>query len=585
MGPEVLRTALVEAARLDRDHSEAVPVPICEKLGQLTRVAAKVDHYDLSITLLQSGLVGAQRASQVLPIAPRCYDGNPGRHETASDFSRLPAPMQSPLTIALDGFEPAALQSLNRTRRFYFDALTAAGVEVARMDACEGKLPDAALSFWGKAVFQPRQRDFPALVTLHGLAVVGVGQLARNLTFLDQSDCCIVNCRSDEPILRRLVHSPPNILELPLPVDRGWFFPRDPCPMRRRLGLEGDDIVLGFCGRLTPQKNVHRFLRMVAAIRHRMPGRQVKGLIIGDFGSGYPILNFGDEHYESQVRALARALSLDDRLIWLRGNLSSLALAQVYSAMDVLLVPSNVIDENFGYVAVEAMACGTPVIACAYGGLKDTVISGQTGYLMDSWVTPGGLRADYASGVRAACQILEEPDTHTRLSARAAAHTSEKFAFDPLRERLTQGIHQAIEQRRQLGSRPVGPMQERPAHLPHHLPETEPAFSAYRWRCAAYASGPPPEVEELSWVETFAPLRALGAGRYQVLDEAWPSIHNLDPDELQLLRLCEPGIRIDDVVSRSGSPRAQVRARLTRLIAEGLLLGSRPTARWKAPDQ
>jgi len=94
-------------------------------------------------------------------------------------------------------------------------------------------------------------------------------------------------------------------------------------------------------------------------------------------------------------------------------------LAQFYSAADAVLVPSR--SESFGLVALEAQACGTPVIAAAVGGLRYAVASGESGVLVD-----GHDPADYA---REVLRLIGSPDLAATMSRAARAH-AERFSWD-----------------------------------------------------------------------------------------------------------------------------------------------------------
>jgi D-inositol-3-phosphate glycosyltransferase len=86
----------------------------------------------------------------------------------------------------------------------------------------------------------------------------------------------------------------------------------------------------------------------------------------------------------SQLQELASDLGIGER-VWFLGAVDHEQLPLYYNAADVCVVPSYY--ESFGLVALEAMACGTPVVASRVGGLTGTVRDGETGYLI-SWRCP-----------------------------------------------------------------------------------------------------------------------------------------------------------------------------------------------------
>jgi D-inositol-3-phosphate glycosyltransferase len=110
------------------------------------------------------------------------------------------------------------------------------------------------------------------------------------------------------------------------------------------------------------------------------------------------------------VRAQASSLGVADRIRWVAPQPHDL-LASYYRAADVVLVPSQ--SESFGLVALEAAACGKPVVATAVGGLHTLVLDGVTGYLRPR--TPSA----FAS---AASTILSSKGLASRLGQEAARH-------------------------------------------------------------------------------------------------------------------------------------------------------------------
>jgi D-inositol-3-phosphate glycosyltransferase len=145
--------------------------------------------------------------------------------------------------------------------------------------------------------------------------------------------------------------------------------------VRRRLGLPPDAVVLVFAGRIQPLKGPDVALRAAAALLRVSPGladRLVVVFVGGPSGSevGAP----------GRLSALATALGLADRVRF-EPPCSQPELADWFRAATMVLVPSH--SESFGLVALEAQACGTPVVAAAVGGLRTAVRDGFSGVLVD----------------------------------------------------------------------------------------------------------------------------------------------------------------------------------------------------------
>lgn len=194
---------------------------------------------------------------------------------------------------------------------------------------------------------------------------------------------------------------------IPGGVDTAVFRPQDRQQARRGLGLAAEQPVLLFVGRLQPLKGIDTLLRAAHSIRRSHTQLQV--LIVGGG------VDVQDEHEAQELRRLqelSESLGLSGQVRFIKAQPQDV-LVQYYAAADVFVMPSHY--ESFGMVALEAMACGTPVVASRVGGLVSTVVSGQTGCLV-----PEG---DWQAFAQAIQRLLASPtlrDTCGQASLRRA---------------------------------------------------------------------------------------------------------------------------------------------------------------------
>jgi D-inositol-3-phosphate glycosyltransferase len=222
---------------------------------------------------------------------------------------------------------------------------------------------------------------------------------------------------------------PESVLIVPPGVDLERFTPttaeqRDAA--RASFGVPKDAIVLAFVGRIQPLKAPDVLLRAAAEMVARDPGlasRLVVLVVGGASGSGLT--------QPTALRELAAELGITD-LVRFLPPVPPDGLARVYRAADVVAVPSH--NESFGLVALEAQACGTPVVAAAVGGLPVAVDHDVSGLLVQGH-EPGRWASTLAD-------VALRPDLRARLSAGAVRH-AELFSWERTTDRLLAGYVQA----------------------------------------------------------------------------------------------------------------------------------------------
>ena len=249
--------------------------------------------------------------------------------------------------------------------------------------------------------------DIPLVSTFHTLARVKAQfgdpepHLREQVEF-EVINCCDAICvsnRVEADQLIRLYHADATRIDVVAPgVDHAFFSPGDRAGARAALGM-GSDPTLLFVGRIQPLKG----LDLAVAALAELPEDVRLVAVGGPSGAEGPA-------ELAKIRNMIDQLGLSNRVSFVPPQPHHL-LSTYYRAADVVVVPSR--SESFGLVALEAAACGAPVVAAEVGGLRSLVHDGYTGYLIDSRDP-----IDYAKRIE---QILSDTELAGALGRQGAA--------------------------------------------------------------------------------------------------------------------------------------------------------------------
>jgi D-inositol-3-phosphate glycosyltransferase len=188
------------------------------------------------------------------------------------------------------------------------------------------------------------------------------------------SDAVLASCQVEVDQLVELYGADPERVRIVAPgVDHAFFSPGNQHQARLATGLVGAGPLLLFVGRIQPLKGVDIAIRTLGELRSRGL-RDARLVVIG--GPSGP----AGDHEAAMLRQLVADLGLVDQTTFVPPQRHEL-LSSYYRAADCTLVPS--MSESFGLVALEAAACGTPVVASAVGGLTSLVEDSVTGFLVE----------------------------------------------------------------------------------------------------------------------------------------------------------------------------------------------------------
>ncbi len=213
------------------------------------------------------------------------------------------------------------------------------------------------------------------------------------------------------------------IVIIPPGVDTSHFYPIPADEAKQFIGLKPADRMVLFVGRIEPLKGVDTLIHAMSRLRLEDLARPVHLAIIGGEPDALP---------EDMTEEMARLQRLCDdlcmeRMVVFLGKRGQDTLPYYYSAAEMLVMPS--LYESFGMVALEAMACGAPVIASEVGGLGYLVQDGITGYTIpDS--DPEALREKMA-------RLLSDPRLRETMGAEAAKYAL-NYAWEKIAARVVE---------------------------------------------------------------------------------------------------------------------------------------------------
>jgi D-inositol-3-phosphate glycosyltransferase len=246
-------------------------------------------------------------------------------------------------------------------------------VEFMRQDAIGYDVLHANFFMSGVAALRARQAlGIPLVMTFHALGKVRRLHQGSADGFPDarfdiedelarESDCVIAECPQDEEDLVTLCGAQRSRIEtVPCGFDDEEFAPVDRAQARAALGWDGGEFTVLQLGRLVPRKGIDNVIRAVGHLRHTLGIRAATPEI-------------------GRLKMVAEESGVADSVTFV-GRRGRDQLRQFYGASDVFVTTPWY--EPFGITPVEAMACGVPVVGASVGGIRSTVLDGETGFLV-----------------------------------------------------------------------------------------------------------------------------------------------------------------------------------------------------------
>ncbi len=237
----------------------------------------------------------------------------------------------------------------------------------------------------------------------------GSYRLEGEQRILKLADRIVAATLAEQAQLEFLYHADSGkVAVIPPGVDTSRFYPIPKDEAKAAIDLPVDAQMILFVGRIEPLKGVDTLMQALAYIQSTN-NLDCCPHYLAIIGGDPEVSDQSLDQEMTRIKALSAELGLGDIVLFL-GKRSQESLPYYYSAADVVVVPSHY--ESFGMVALEAMACGTPVVASQVGGLAFLVQDGVTGF-----VVPNGEPELLGQHL---IEIILDPDLRARLGAQGA---------------------------------------------------------------------------------------------------------------------------------------------------------------------
>lgn len=247
-------------------------------------------------------------------------------------------------------------------------------------------------------------------------------RLAVEKQILEQARCIVATSPQEEMMLRSLVSQDGQIQVIPCGTDLDNFHTIPKLEARQKLGLKPTDEVVLYVGRFDPRKGIETLVRSFALIKQNaVDPTNLRLVIVGGSAS-----DKSDGQERQRIEQLVNDLGIAENVVF-AGRIGHDRLPLYYTAADVCAIPSHY--EPFGLVAIEAMACGTPVVASDVGGLKFTVLPEETGLLV-----PPQDEAAFAVAIE---RILNDELWARKLRRRASERVQQYFSWTSVAAQLS----------------------------------------------------------------------------------------------------------------------------------------------------
>ena len=272
--------------------------------------------------------------------------------------------------------------------------------------------------------------------------------MRHNHQYFKSTDIIVCHCEAEVEITRKFFTNA-RLRYVPFIYDDSIFYPLEEASrqaVKAEMGFGPDDKILLYVGRIAVEKNVQTVLKIFSVVQNLIPNVH---LVVVGRASESPFAEFGvfPLNLIGTLTKMYRTLGIPKEKIHFIDNKAPAELRNLYSAADAVFNLTLNHDENFGLAQVEAMGCGTPVVGTNWGGLKDTIIDGETGYKVSTFASSAlGVKVDWWEGAHKLVSLLTAKESERlRFRRRSQEHVYGKFSLAPFTQAINSILAEAAE--------------------------------------------------------------------------------------------------------------------------------------------
>jgi glycosyltransferase involved in cell wall biosynthesis len=444
---------------------------------------------------------------------------------------------------------------------------------------------DILLGWAYDLVLQVRQdinKQIPYICFMLGTLPRGIDGIMKYYHLFRTTDVLLVNCTSDIEIANHFFENA-QVRLLPMPIKESDFYPLDDASkqaFRATLGFNSEDRILLYSGRITLEKNVHSILRIFSVIQKLIPNTR---LIIAGRPDNNPSFLFGSYSININhiLEKITTKLGIDQDKVRFIGHQEKTDLCGLYNIADAVINMTLNADENFGLSQVEAMACGAPVIGTNWGGLKDTIEDGETGYKVSTMLTASGIKLNWWEAVNKVVSFLRNDSERLQLRQKCVNIAHNKYSLSRYCEDLRSIIVEA--QGKADGVSVPLKASEFAQRYWNSLTNITPSYQLYKELIPPYTgtsqegAAVDQRLKANQVVCLSTPLIEVGEGSFEINDPIFPFSITIPVEHKKVARIVieammeEPAIVLERLTNKYLAGQANISDALEWMIDAGLI--------------